>query len=123
MSRPVYVQEFPTPPIVGEVIELTGDESQHAVSVKRTGVGADISKVRLYTTGINDRFVAHNEYAHNDTAVLRINGSTAIVKEGVYKFWLVYDASPSATIGNTVTAKLDSVKTGNAPTPGSRALS
>ena len=75
-------------------------------------IGADIAKVRLYTTGINDRFVAHDEYAHNDTAVLRINGSTAIVKEGVYKFWLVYDASPSATIGNTVTAKLDSVKTG-----------
>ncbi len=75
-------------------------------------IGADISKVRLYTTGIIDAFAAHNEYAHNDTAVLRINGSTAIVKEGVYKFWLVYDASPSATIGNTVTAKLDSVKTG-----------
>lgn len=75
-------------------------------------IGADISKVRLYTTGINDRFVAHNEYAHNDTAVLRINGSTAIVKEGIYKFWLVYDASPSATVGNAVTAKLDSVKTG-----------
>lgn len=81
-------------------------------TVGSTNIGADISKVRLYTTGINDRFVAHNEYAHNDTAVLRINGSTAIVKEGVYKFWLVYDASPSATIGNTVTAKLDSVKTG-----------
>lgn len=77
-----------------------------------TNIGADISKVRLYTTGINDRFVAHDEYAHNDTAVLRINGSTAIVKEGVYKFWLVYDASPSATVGNAVTAKLDSVKTG-----------
>lgn len=81
-------------------------------TVGSTNIGADISKVRLYTTGINDRFVAHDEYAHNDTAVLRINGSTAIVKEGVYKFWLVYDASPSATIGNTVTAKLDSVKTG-----------
>ena len=81
-------------------------------AVGSNNIGADISKVRLYTTGINDRFVAHNEYAHNDTAVLRINGSTAIVKEGVYKFWLVYDASPSATIGNTVTAKLDSVKTG-----------
>ena len=81
-------------------------------TVGSTNIGADISKVRLYTTGINDRFVAHNEYAHNDTAVLRINGSTAIVKEGVYKFWLVYDASPSATVGNAVTAKLDSVKTG-----------
>ena len=81
-------------------------------AVGSNNIGADISKVRLYTTGINDRFVAHNEYAHNDTAVLRINGSTAIVKEGVYKFWLVYDASPSATVGNAVTAKLDSVKTG-----------
>ena len=81
-------------------------------TVGSTNIGADISKVRLYTTGINDRFVAHDEYAHNDTAILRINGSTAIVKEGVYKFWLVYDASPSATVGNAVTAKLDSVKTG-----------
>ena len=81
-------------------------------AVGSNNIGADIAKVRLYTTGINDRFAAHNEYAHNDTAILRIDGSTAIVKEGVYKFWLVYDASPSATIGNTVTAKLDSVKTG-----------
>ena len=45
MSRPVYVQEFPTPPIVGEVIELIGDEGRHAVSVKRTGVGEQIELV------------------------------------------------------------------------------
>ena len=45
MSRPVYVQEFPTLPIVGEVIELTGDEGRHAVSVKRTGVGEQIELV------------------------------------------------------------------------------
>lgn len=45
MSRPVYVQEFPTSPTVGEVIELTGDEGRHAVSVKRTGVGEQIELV------------------------------------------------------------------------------
>ena len=45
MSRPVYVQEFPTPPTVGEVIELIGDEGRHAVSVKRTGVGEQIELV------------------------------------------------------------------------------
>jgi len=45
VSRPVYVQEFPTPPTVGEVIELTGDEGRHAVSVKRTGVGEQIELV------------------------------------------------------------------------------
>ncbi len=45
MSRPVYVQEFPTPPTVGGVIELTGDEGRHAVSVKRTGVGEQIELV------------------------------------------------------------------------------
>ena len=45
MSRPVYVQEFPTLPTVGEVIELTGDEGRHAVSVKRTGVGEQIELV------------------------------------------------------------------------------
>ena len=45
MSRPVYVQEFPTPPTVGEVNELTGDEGRHAVSVKRTSVGEQIELV------------------------------------------------------------------------------
>ena len=50
MSRPVYVQEFPTPPIVGEVIELTGDEGRHAVSVKRTGVGEQIELVDGFGT-------------------------------------------------------------------------
>ena len=39
------MQEFPTPPTVGKVIELTGDESRHAVSVKRTGVGEQIELV------------------------------------------------------------------------------
>jgi len=45
VSRPVYVQEFPTPPTVGKVIELTGDEGRHAVSVKRTSVGEQIELV------------------------------------------------------------------------------
>lgn len=45
MSRPVYAQEFPTPPTVGGVIELTGDEGRHAVSVKRTSVGEQIELV------------------------------------------------------------------------------
>ena len=41
----MYVQEFPTPPTVGGVIELTGDEGRHAVSVKRTSVGEQIELV------------------------------------------------------------------------------
>ena len=52
MSRPVYVQEFPTPPTVGEVIELTGDEGRHAVSVKRTGVGEQIELVDGHGTRV-----------------------------------------------------------------------
>ena len=39
------MQEFPTPPTVGKVIELTGDEGRHAVSVKRTSVGEQIELV------------------------------------------------------------------------------
>lgn len=39
------MQEFPTPPTVGEIIELTGDEGRHAVSVKRTSVGEQIELV------------------------------------------------------------------------------
>ena len=77
MSRPVYVQEFPTPPIVGEVIELTGDEGRHAVSVKRTGVGEQIELVDghgtravITVTGVSgkDRLTGVVDCAANEPA-------------------------------------------------------
>ena len=77
MSRPVYVQEFPTPPIVGEVIELTGDEGRHAVSVKRTGVGEQIELVDghgtravITVTGVSgkDRLVGVVDCVANEPA-------------------------------------------------------
>lgn len=77
MSRPVYVQEFPTPPTVGEVIELTGDEGRHAVSVKRTGVGEQIELVDghgtravITVTGVSgkDRLTGVVDCAANEPA-------------------------------------------------------
>ncbi|WP_311323462.1 16S rRNA (uracil(1498)-N(3))-methyltransferase [Corynebacterium matruchotii] len=77
MSRPVYVQEFPTPPTVGEVIELTGDEGRHAVSVKRTGVGEQIELVDghgtravITVTGVSgkDRLVGVVDCVANEPA-------------------------------------------------------
>ena len=77
MSRPVYVQEFPTPPTVGEVIELTGDEGRHAVSVKRTGVGEQIELVDghgtravITVTGVSgkDRLTGVVDYVANEPA-------------------------------------------------------
>ena len=77
MSRPVYVQEFPTPPTVGEVIELIGDEGRHAVSVKRTSVGEQIELVDghgtravITVTGVSgkDRLVGVVDCAANEPA-------------------------------------------------------
>ena len=77
MSRPVYVQEFPTPPTVGEVIELTGDEGRHAVSVKRTGIGEQIELVDghgiravITVTGVSgkDRLVGVVDCVANEPA-------------------------------------------------------
>lgn len=77
MSRPVYVQEFPTPPTVGEVIELTGDEGRHAVSVKRTSVGEQIELVDghgtravITVTGVSgkDRLTGVVDCAANEPA-------------------------------------------------------
>ena len=77
MSRPVYVQEFPTSPIVGEVIELIGDEGRHAVSVKRTGVGEQIELVDghgtravITVTGVSgkDRLVGVVDCVANEPA-------------------------------------------------------
>jgi len=77
VSRPVYVQEFPTPPTVGEVIELTGDEGRHAVSVKRTGVGEQIELVDghgtravITVTGVSgkDRLTGVVDCAANEPA-------------------------------------------------------
>ena len=77
MSRPVYVQEFPTPPTVGEVMELTGDEGRHAVSVKRTSVGEQIELVDGHGTRAvitvtrvsgKDRLTGVVDYAANEPA-------------------------------------------------------
>ena len=77
MSRPVYVQEFPTPPTVGEVIELIGDEGRHAVSVKRTSVGEQIELVDghgtravITVTGVSgkDRLTGVVDCAANEPA-------------------------------------------------------
>ena len=77
MSRPVYVQELPTPPTVGEAIELTGDEGRHAVSVKRTGVGEQIELVDghgtravITVTGVSgkDRLVGVVDCVANEPA-------------------------------------------------------
>ena len=77
MSRPVYVQEFPTPPTVGGVIELTGDEGRHAVSVKRTSVGEQIELVDghgtravITVTGVSgkDRLTGVVDCAANEPA-------------------------------------------------------
>ena len=71
------MQEFPTPPIVGEVIELTGDEGRHAVSVKRTGVGEQIELVDghgtravITVTGVSgkDRLVGVVDCVANEPA-------------------------------------------------------
>ena len=77
MSRPVYVQEFPTPPTVGEVVELIGDEGRHAVSVKRTSVGEQIELVDghgtravITVTGVSgkDRLTGVVDCAANEPA-------------------------------------------------------
>ena len=71
------MQEFPTPPTVGEVIELTGDEGRHAVSVKRTGVGEQIELVDghgtravITVTGVSgkDRLTGVVDYVANEPA-------------------------------------------------------
>ena len=71
------MQEFPTPPTVGEVIELTGDEGRHAVSVKRTGVGEQIELVDghgtravITVTGVSgkDRLVGVVDCVANEPA-------------------------------------------------------
>lgn len=71
------MQEFPTPPTVGEIIELTGDEGRHAVSVKRTSVGEQIELVDghgtravITVTGVSgkDRLTGVVDCAANEPA-------------------------------------------------------
>ena len=71
------MQEFPTPPTVSEVIELTGDEGRHAVSVKRTSVGEQIELVDghgtravITVTGVSgkDRLTGVVDCAANEPA-------------------------------------------------------
>lgn len=82
-------------------------------SAEGTTKASDIAAANLYTTDTVSNFSTNSKYAATATsAPFKFEGSTTITKAGIYKFWLTYDIASNAAVGNTVAAKLNTVKQG-----------
>jgi hypothetical protein len=76
---------------------------------------SDISNARLYYTGINPNFSSSTQVG---STVAAPNGTFTInagqkLKAGTNYFWLVFDVSTTALLGNQIDARLNAVKVGS----------
>jgi hypothetical protein len=80
---------------------------------------ADINGARIYYTGSSTTFAATTQFGtqvDNPSGSHVVSGSQ-VLAPGVNYFWLVYDVSIGATVGNVMDAQITSVNTGSAQTP------
>jgi hypothetical protein len=98
------------------IYAANGSNPLDATSFKFTTTGttapSDIVNARLYYTGNSSTFTNTSQYGSTVSApsgIFYVTGTKKMVS-GVNYFWLVYDVSASAAIGNTLDATLDSIK-------------
>lgn len=100
-------------------VEVTGDKgmldfTSFDFRAENTANSADIAAANLYFTDTISTFSSAQKYTETLTASpFEFTGNTAITKPGVYKFWLTFDVTPNATLGNVVEAKLANVELAN----------
>jgi hypothetical protein len=100
--------------IVGLQVVTSGNTSPLSftqLSMVATGTNptADISKIHVYYTGTSSTFATTNAFDGAGTTVaagtITINGSQVLAM-GTNYFWIAYDVSATATVGNTLDARL-----------------
>lgn len=117
-KQDVYVKSVTTEDIsVNEVLKGQTDTRMLKIAVKTDGEkkplditgfnfadadNACVSAQHIYQTGTVDGFSANEEF----------NGTYTISTPGTYYFWLAYDISPEATVGQTATASLAGIVAG-----------
>ncbi|MEO6169041.1 MAG: GEVED domain-containing protein, partial [Chitinophagales bacterium] len=73
-----------------------------------TNFAADVTNVKVYYTGNSSVFAATNLFASASTLSLPLTGNQAL-EQGVNYFWVAYDVSTTATIGNYIDAECTQV--------------
>lgn len=84
--------------------------NQHNFDITGITSTADVTAAKLYFTGTNPDYDPTNLFGSvsSVSANFNITGSQ-VLSEGNNYFWLAYDISSSATLGNNVDASLDSI--------------
>ena len=105
-------------------LAVSGDKNPIVVgSVKWDATGttstADITAVKVYSTGHNPMFGIDNclgtaTTVANGENVITLTEPLTIAENGDYYLWLTYDIAPEATAGNVVAAQVQSVTLGDA---------
>lgn len=100
-------------------IEVVGDKGNldftaFDFTAESTTQTSDIASANLYFTDTLSTFSNIKKYAETITNnPLNFRGHTSIGKAGIYNFWLTYNITPTATIGNKIEAKLTNVELAN----------
>jgi len=105
--------------IVGLEVNTTGfrgslNLTNLDVSTNGTTVLSDIDSVKVYYTGTSSVFSTATQYGSTVTtpAVSNLVSGNVTLPEGVSHFWVAYDISSTATLGDFVDAQIASVTIG-----------
>ncbi|MCF8298581.1 MAG: hypothetical protein K9J13_13620, partial [Saprospiraceae bacterium] len=110
--------------IIGIEVVMTGNAtplSATAFSISTNGTTSlsDISNARLWFTGLDSNFSAINQFGSTVAAPASTNNfvGTQALANGKNYFWLTYNISSTATLGNYVDAECTSINVGGVKTP------
>jgi len=110
--------------IIGIKVVTSGNASPLSATSFSTGTTgttslSDISNAKLWFTGLDSNFAATGQYGSTVAAPASANNfiDTQVLTNGVNYFWLTYDISSTATLGNYVDATCTSINIGGAKTP------
>ena len=94
-------------------VETVGDYG--TVEVKNFAVtatdGAIVKNVKVYATGQEKEFSPVNLFGQTTTSPYEVTGSYVMNDRGTYHFWITYDLSTTANVGDKASASLASITT------------
>ncbi|MBS1565316.1 MAG: hypothetical protein JST39_13060, partial [Bacteroidetes bacterium] len=113
--------------VLGLQIVTSGGCNQYAVSqikmdltgTTATGFLTDVSKIHIYYTGLSSGFAPVNEFVaggmSSSLSTITFNGSQTLMG-GTNYFWIAYDLTATAVIGDVIDGRCTSVTISGGPT-------
>ena len=99
-----------------DVTGFGGTTTASEITVNTTGTTslADITALKIYYTGTSNTFSTSTQFGATTVSPIasQIITDTRALETGTNYFWIAYDLSPTATLGNTVDAEVPTIKVG-----------